>query len=257
MEFTIQVVQALAVLVIGYYGSQFLKRVLKSVLLKSKTDETVAKFLVDISYTALLTLVFIIALGTLGVETTSFIAVLGAATLAIGIALKDNLSNLSSGVILLLLRPFKIGDYIEAAGTAGTVKKISIFSTELKTPDNVTIIVPNAGLVGGNIKNFSQEETRRIDLVIGVSYDDNLKEVRAELESIIKENEKILTEKEVTIAVSELADSSVNFVVRPWVKREDYWAVKFDLLETIKMRFDEKDITIPYPQLDVNTKQSA
>jgi small conductance mechanosensitive channel len=192
-----------------------------------------------------------------GIETTSFIAILGAAGLAIGLALQGSLSNFASGVLIIMLRPFKSGDYIEAAGKSGSVEKIEIFATELRTPDNKVVIVPNSSIMSGAITNYSREATRRIDLVIGVDYDADLKQAKQVLQSVLEADDRILKDPAYTVAVSELADSSVNFVVRPWVKTPDYWAVYFDLMENIKLALDEANINIPYPQMDVHVQKEA
>jgi len=208
-------------------------------------------------YFGLLVLVIITALGTLGVNTTSFAAIIGAAGLAIGLALQANFSNFGAGVVILFLRPFKVGDFVEAGGATGSVEAIGIFNTTIKTGDNRVIIVPNSNIISGNIVNYSKEPIRRIDLVIGVGYDDDLKLVKETLEEILNSDERILKDPAPSVALAELADSSVNFNVRPWVKTEDYWSVRSDLLEKIKVTFDEKGINIPYPQLDVHLDQKA
>lgn len=217
-----------------------------------KIDETLAKFLDDIIYCALMAVVILSALDQLGINTTSFLAILGAAGLAIGLALKDSLSNFASGVMIIMFKPFKIGDAITAGGVTGKVKEIHLFNTEFTTPDNQKILVPNGAITAGSIININAHDTRRVDLVVGISYDDNIKTAKDLLQAIVNENEKILKEPAVTIAVSELANSSVNFIVRPWVNTADYWDVKFNLTETIKNRFDEAGISIPYPQTDVH-----
>ena len=191
-------------------------------------------------------------MGQLGIETASLVAILAAAGLAIGLALQGSLANFASGVMLIIFRPLKVGDFVEAGGATGTVREIGIFTSILSSPDNKKIYVPNANLTGANIINYSAFGTRRIDLVAGVSYGDSLDLVKATLEQILAEDDRILTDPAPTIAVLELADSSVNFAVRPWVKEEDYWDVRFDTQEKIKQRFDEKGISIPFPQQDVH-----
>jgi small conductance mechanosensitive channel len=202
-----------------------------------------------------MTFVIVAAIGTLGVQTTSFVAVLGAAGLAVGFALQGSLSNFAAGVMLIVFRPFKAGDYVEAGGTAGSVQEVSIFTTVMKTPDNKKVIIPNSQITGGSITNYSAMETRRVDMVFGIGYGDNIKQAKDTLEQILAADERILKDPAPTIAVSELADSSVNFVVRPWVKTADYWAVYFDLTEKVKLTFDEKGISIPFPQQDVHMHQ--
>jgi small conductance mechanosensitive channel len=191
------------------------------------------------------------------VETTSFIAILGAAGLAVGFALQGSLSNFAAGVMLIIFRPFKSGDFIEAGGTIGVVEAIQIFNTVLRTPDNKMVIVPNSNITGGNITNYSAKEDRRIDMVFGIGYDDDLKKAKEILERLISEDSRILKDPAPTVAVSELADSSVNFVVRPWVKTSDYWAVYWDFTEKVKLTFDAEGISIPYPQQDVHMHQVA
>lgn len=256
-EYGLRVIIAIVIFVIGRFIAKKITNVLRKLMDRAKWDVTLVKFLGDMVYILLLFIVVIIALQTVGVDTTSFIAILGAATLAIGFALKDNLSNFASGVLLLILRPFEVGHFVEAGGTAGVVEEIGIFSTKLRTGDNKLIYVPNSSIVSGNITNYSAKDTRRIDLTIGVSYEDDLQKVKEELWKILEEDERILKDPAPTVAVAELADSSVNFVVRPWVKSSDYWPVYFDLLEKIKVRFDEAGISIPYPQLDVHLKKEA
>jgi small conductance mechanosensitive channel len=200
----------------------------------------------------LLLFVIVAALDRLGVNTTSLIAVLGAAGLAVGLALQGSLQNFAAGFLLLVLRPFKSGDFIEAAGTMGVVEKISIFSTIMRTPDNKEVIVPNGAIYSGNIINYSARSTRRVDMIFGIGYGDDIKQARDIIAQIISADERVLPEPETVIAVSELGASSVNFVVRPWVKTEDYWPVKFDLTEEIKLAFDKNGISIPFPQMDVH-----
>jgi len=219
---------------------------------KADVDETLISFVGNLTYIVLLIFVIIAALNQLGVQTTSFIAIIGAAGLAIGLALQGSLANFAAGVLMIIFHPFKVGDYIEAAGVAGVVEEIQIFTTQLKTPDNKTIIIPNASVTGGSITNYSAKDTRRVDLVIGVGYGDDLKRVREVLEEVLAKDDRILDDPAPTIGVLELGDNSVNFAVRPWVKAEDYWGVYFDSTETVKRRFDEEGISIPFPQRDVH-----
>ncbi|HDM77631.1 MAG TPA: mechanosensitive ion channel, partial [Deltaproteobacteria bacterium] len=205
-----------------------------------------------IIYYTLLIVVVIAAAGQLGINTTSFLTIVGAAGLAIGLALKDSLSNFASGVMLILFRPFRVGDVVNAAGVTGKVETISMFTTIMNTPDNQKIIVPNSAITSSTITNITANETRRVDLVIGIGYEDNIGKAKEILNRLIEEDDRILSDPAPTIAVSELADSSVNFVVRPWVKTEDYWIVYFDLTEKIKNTFDAEGINIPYPQTDVH-----
>ena len=253
----IKVIGAIAVFIIGKWIASFLTNLVKKALENAKTDITLIKFLGDLTYFALFVLVIIAALGTLGVNTTSFAAIIAAAGLAIGLALQQNVSNFGAGVIILFLRPFKIGDFVEAGGATGVIETIGIFNTAFKTGDNKIIIVPNSNIIGNNIVNYSKEAIRRIDLVIGVGYEDDLKLVKNTLENILNTHEKILKDPAPAVALAELADSSVNFNVRPWVKSEDYWSVRSELLEKIKLTFDEKGINIPYPQMDIHIDKEA
>jgi small conductance mechanosensitive channel len=211
----------------------------------------------NIAYIALLAFVVVAALGQLGIQTTSFIAILGAAGLAIGLALQGSLANFAAGFLMIIFRPFKVGDFIEGAGVAGVVEEIQVFTTTLKTGDNKIIIVPNAKLSGDNIINYSAQETRRVDMTVGVSYSADLSKVREVLLDIISKEARILPEPAPLVAVAELADSSVNFVVRVWTKTGDYWGVKFDMTETIKNRFDAEGIGIPFPQRDIHIVSGA
>jgi small conductance mechanosensitive channel len=199
--------------------------------------------------------VVIAALNKLGVQTTSFIAIIGAAGLAVGLALQGSLANFAAGVLLIIFKPFKVGDFIAAAGTLGTVKEIQIFNTVLDHFDNRRIVVPNAKLTGDNITNFSAIEKRRVDLVFGISYSDNIKKAKEALEKVVTSDSRVLKDPKPVIAVSELADSSVNLVCRPWVKPGDYWDVYFDTLEKGKMELENNGITIPFPQRDVHMYQ--
>jgi len=257
ISYGIKIIGAIAVFIIGKWIAQLLTKAFRKMLEKSNTDVTLVKFLGDLVYFGLLVLVIIAALGTLGVNTTSFAAIIGAAGLAVGLALQANFSNFGAGVVILFLRPFKVGDFVEAGGATGSVDAIGIFNTTIKTGDNRIIIVPNSNIIGGNIVNYSKEPIRRIDLVIGVGYEDDLKLVKNTLEEILASDERILKDPAPAVALAELADSSVNFNVRPWVKSEDYWSVRSDLLEKIKLTFDEKGINIPYPQMDVHIDQKA
>jgi small conductance mechanosensitive channel len=219
---------------------------------KRQVDPTIASFVSNMTYIALLVFVVLAALGQLGIQTTSFIAVIGAAGLAIGLALQGSLSNFAAGFLMIIFRPFKVGDYIEGAGVAGTVEAIQIFTTQLKTPDNKTVIIPNAGLTAGNITNYSAKGTRRVDMVFGIGYGDDIDHAKKVIMDVLAKEERILKDPSTTIGVVELADSSVNFAVRPWVKADDYWNVYFNLTENIKKDFDAQGISIPFPQRDVH-----
>ena len=252
-SYAFSLVMALLVFIIGKWAVNKIVTLLGKVLRKVKgMDETLIKFLENIVYYALMIVVLLTALGKLGVETTSFLAILGAAGLAIGLALKDSLGNFASGVMIIMFKPFKVGDAVTAAGVTGTVSEVGIFNSIFTTPDNQKIIIPNGAITSGSITNINANDTRRIDLVVGIGYEDDIKKTKDVLNDIISSHEKVLLDKGITVAVSELADSSVNFVVRAWVNTPDYWEVKFALTETIKLRFDEEGISIPFPQQDVH-----
>ena len=252
-SYAFSLVMAILIFVIGKWAVNKIVDILGTVLRKVKgMDETLIKFLENIVYYALMIIVLLTALGKLGVETTSFLAILGAAGLAIGLALKDSLGNFASGVMIIMFKPFKVGDAVTAAGVTGSVSEVGIFNSVFITADNQKIIVPNGAITSGSITNINAYDTRRVDLVVCIGYEDDIKKTKEVLNNIVSSHEKILIDKGVTIAVSELADSSVNFVLRIWVKTPDYWDVKFDLTETIKLRFDEEGISIPFPQQDVH-----
>ncbi len=251
----LKIVGAIALLVIGRIVVGILTGVVKRLMNRSNTDKTLTKFFVSLTKIALMTFVFIAALGTLGVQTASFVAIIGAAGLAIGFALQGSLSNFASGVMLIIFRPFKAGDYIEAAGTRGSIETIQIFNTILKTPDNKKVILPNSKITGDIIINYSAMETRRVDMVFGIGYGDDIKKAKATLERILSEDPRVLKDPASTVAVLELADSSVNFAVRPWVKTIDYWGAYFDITEKVKLTFDQEGISIPFPQQDVHMHQ--
>jgi small conductance mechanosensitive channel len=217
-----------------------------------KLDETLINFFDDIIYYVLLVVVVLTALQQVGVESTSFLAIIGAAGLAVGLALKDSLSNFASGVMIIFFKPFKIGDFVTAGGVSGTITEVHLFNTEFTTPDNQRVLVPNGAITAGSITNVNAHPKRRVDLVIGVGYGDNLKIVKDIITKIVQSNEKVLKDEAITVAVSELGDSSVNFVVRAWVNTPDFWAVKWALIEEIKNTFDKEGISIPFPQRDVH-----
>ena len=250
--FGISLFIALCILVIGRQVVKILIKVINSALERSKTEDTVRIFVTNLLNTLLMIVVFIAAINQLGIETTSIIAVLGAAGLAIGLALQGSLSNFAAGILIVIYRPYKVGDYIQADSHLGTVLDIQIFSTVLKTPDNKLVIVPNGSIMNGSIVNFSHQAERRVDIIASCSYDDDIDKVKSVLADILSNDERILSEPKPRIALSELADSSVNFIVRPWVKNADYLDVYYSLLEEIKKRFDQEGISIPYPQSDVH-----
>ncbi len=255
--YSLKIVAAIIVFLIGKWIAGKLSKVMVKLLKKNKVDVTLINFLEGIVYYTLLVVVIIAAAGQLGINTTSFLTIVGAAGLAIGLALKDSLSNFASGVMLILFRPYRVGDFVTAGGVTGNVKGIELFNTTINTPDNQKQIVPNASITSNVITNVTANDTRRVDLVIGIGYDDDIKKAKDVLHKIVKEDKRVLESPETNIAVSELADSSVNFVVRPWVKTNDYWSVYFDLTEQIKLTFDEEGISIPYPQQDVHMHNEA
>ena len=254
-QFGINVALALIIFVIGRIVARFVTNLVRKALARTEMEDTLERFLCNILYALLMVVVIIAAINQLGVETTSLLAVLGAAGLAIGLALQGSLSNFAAGVLIVAFRPYKVGDFIEAGGVAGTVEEVQIFTTILRSPDNKKIIVPNSQVMAGEIVNYSAKDTRRVDLVAGCGYGDDLDKVSRVLNDIVNSDERVLKDPEPTIAVSELGDSSVNFVVRPWVKAGDYWPVYFDLTKTIKKRFDAEGIAIPFPQRDVHVYQ--
>jgi small conductance mechanosensitive channel len=252
---TIYGIKVLIALLILFFGRLIAKLVTKIVgrfMERSKIDHTIVRFVCNLVYVALIAFIIIAALGQLGIQTASFIAVVGAAGLAIGLALQGSLANFAAGFLMIIFKPFKVGDYIEGGGVAGTVEEISIFTTILASPDNKTIIVPNAKLTEDNIVNWTVKGTRRMDLTMGIGYGDNIDKARQVIKDVLAEETRLLSTPEPLVAVVELGDSSVNFVVRPWVKPSDYWDVYFTLTEKLKKAFDANDISIPFPQRDVH-----
>jgi len=250
--YAINFVVAILIFVIGKKLARFGATIVEKLLVKSKVDETLTNFLTKVVYSVLIVIVVLATLSKLGIETTSFIAILGAVGLAIGLAFQSTLSNISAGVMIIIFRTFSIGDFIEAAGVSGSIEEINLFNTVFKTVDNKVIIVSNSNIIGGNIINYSKKDTRRVDFVFGIGYDDDLKLAKNTLMDIITSDSGVLKDPEPFVAVSELANSSVNFVVRVWVKSSDYWGVNFDTIEKVKLTFDEKNISIPYPQMDIH-----
>ncbi|SIT00212.1 mechanosensitive ion channel family protein [Neptunomonas antarctica] len=248
----INVLTALAVFIVGRMVIGLMMSLARKLLRKSKMDDMLINFITSILGAVLLLFVVVASLDQLGVNTSSLIAIVGAAGLAIGLSLQDSLKNFAAGVLLVVFRPFRAGDFIEAAGVSGVVESISIFSTVMRTGDNREVIVPNGPIYGGVITNYSKRDTRRVDMIFGIGYDADLLQAKTLLAEIIAEDERVLLEPAPVVAVSALADSSVNFVVRPWVKTADYWAVLWDTNEKVKLRFDEAGISIPFPQMDVH-----
>lgn len=248
----INIAIAIVIFFIGRMVVQFFVSMFRKVMSKSKYDDMLTNFLASIVNAILMLFVIVASLDQLGVDTTSLVAILGAAGLAIGLSLQDSLKNFAAGVMLFVFKPFVAGNFVEAAGTSGVVRKIGIFFTTMTTGDNKEIIVPNGAIYGDNIVNYSAMETRRVDMIFGIGYGDDLLKAKRILELMVTEDERILAEPAPVVAVSELGDSSVNFVVRPWVKTADFWAVKWAFTEAVKLRFDQEGISIPFPQMDVH-----
>lgn len=246
------VIAAVVILVVGVWISKRISNLVGRLMERQGIDITLVNFLKGLVYYLLVLIVLIVAAAQLGINTASFLTILGTIGLAVGLALKDSLSNFAAGVMLILFRPFRVGDVVSVSGVTGKVESISLFNTIFTTPDNQKIIIPNGKIMGDIITNITANDTRRIDLVVGVSYEDDIEKAKETLMEILNEDPRILKEPAPTVAVAELADSSVNLVVRPWVKTGDYWAVRFDLVEKIKKVFDERGISIPYPQQDVH-----
>jgi len=248
----LSVLGALVILVVGWLAARLVRSLLKRVLTRARLAEAAISFIASLTYVGLMAFVIIAALGKLGVQTASFVAVLAAAGLAIGLALQGSLANFAAGFLIVVFHPFKVGDYIEGAGVAGIVEQIEIFTTTLRSLDNKKIIVPNARMTGDNIVNYSAKEVRRVDMVFGISYGDDVDKAQRVLMELLRGDSRVLEDPEPVVVVCELADSSVNFAVRPWVKTADYWDVLFDMTKQVKLRFDAEGISIPFPQQDVH-----
>ncbi len=251
----LNIIAAVLIFVIGMWVSKFVSRLVGKLVAGTKVDTAIVNFVQALCYIALLAFVIIAALSRLGIQTTSFIVVIGAAGLAIGLALQGSLANFAAGVLLLMFKPFKVGDFIEAAGQKGTVKQIQIFNTILDTLDNIRVIMPNSKVTGDSILNLTTNGTRRVDLCVRVSYSNDLHKAKEAIEHMLIEDSRILKDPYPAVAVSELGESGVNFVVRPWVKCEDYWDVYFDVTEKIKHVLDENGITIPFPQRAIHIEE--
>lgn len=249
-------VLAIVTLILGFWIIRIITRLIKKGLKRSNIDDSLVPFLSSGLSTLLKVLLVISVAGMVGIEMTSFIAILGAAGLAVGMALSGTLQNFAGGVMILIFKPFKVGDYIEAQGHAGIVKEIQIFNTILKSPDNKKIIIPNGGLSTGSMINYTSEETRRVDMKFGIGYKDDIDKAKGILQAIIDTNSLIMNDPEPFIGVIELGDSSVNIVVRVWAKTSDYWNIYFNLQETVKKTFDKEGISIPFPQRDIHLYQS-
>jgi small conductance mechanosensitive channel len=248
---------AIGIFAIGRWVVKGLSRLLTRALDKSNMDDMLTRFVVSIARTVMTLFVIIAALSQLGINTTSLVALVGAAGLAVGLALKDSLQNFAAGVMLLINKPFKVGDYVEAAGTAGIVEHISIFNTVFRATDNKEILIPNGNIYQDNIINHSTRPTRRADMMFGIAYDDDIRVAKQVLEKLVAEDERIHKDPAPTVFISELGDSSVNFAVRPWVNTDDLWPVKWDMNEKVKLAFDEAGLSIPFPQMDLHLHQPA
>ena len=248
VTYGIKIIGAIIILIIGRIAAGIARRLLGKLLRKTKTEETIISFFQTLMYILIMVFAVVAALAKFGIETTSFVAVLAAAGFAVGFALQGSLGNFAAGVMILVFHPYRVGDFIDSAGVAGVVKEVRIFNTIIDTPDNIKVIVPNGKIYGDVIKNVTGNDTRRVDMVIGISYDSPIGTAHDIAMNVMKDDPRILDEPAPQVAVSELADSSVNLVVRPWVKKEDYWAVKFDVTRKIKEAYDENGIEIPFPQ---------
>lgn len=254
-DYGLPVLFAIIILIVGAWAAKISKNVVHRLLTRRKLDPIIVGFIANFTYILFMVFVVLAALEKVGVKTTSFVAILGAAGLAIGLALQGSLANFAAGFLMIVFRPFKKGDYVEAGGTAGIVDEIQVFTTILNTPDNRRVIVPNAKIMSDNITNYSAMDTRRLDLTFGVSYADDIQKVKAVLQRIVAEDSRVLKDPAAQILVGELADSSVNFIMRVWLKSGDYWPFKFDTTERVKVEFDKEGITIPFPQRDVHLFQ--
>lgn len=257
VSYVIKFIVAILILIIGKMIANSVAKLLGRGMTKKGVDGAVISFLSAIVKSVIFIAAVLMALSQVGVQTTSFIAILGAAGLAIGLSLQGSLSNMASGVLIIMFRPFRAGEYVDAGGVSGTVNEVNIFQTVLKTPDNKVVYVPNAQITGQPITNYSREDTRRVDLLIGVSYDADLHKTKEVLESVLKAEDRLLKEPAWNIQVHALNNSSVDFIVRPWVNSTDYWPVYWDLMREIKIALDKNDIGIPYPQMDVHLFKQA
>ena len=251
-EYGLKIIGALLIYYIGKMVANALRNLTGKALEHQKVETTLVEFATSAVYYALMAVVFLAAISNIGIQTTSFMAILGAAGLAVGLALKDTLSNIGSAVVILVFRPFKVGDYINAGGAEGTVDKISLFTTTISPVDNRLIIVPNSSITAGNITNFSSKPVRRVDHVIGIGYDEDIKKAKEVMYAVIEKSAHTIADPAPLVAVTDLGDSSVNFTVRAWVNSPDYWTAYFEIIEEVKYALDEAGISIPFPQMDVH-----
>lgn len=257
VEYGLKILGAIAILTGGWVGAKIARAVVRKMMYKAKLDPTLVGFLSNLAYFLLTAVVFIAALGTAGVETGSLVAVVGAAGLAVGFALQGSLSNFAAGLMIIFFRPFRVGDVVEGAGATGEVEEIQVFATLLKTGDNKRIVIPNSALTGGNIVNYSANPDRRVDLVFGIGYGDDIDKAKGIVRRILEAHPLVLKDRAPEVVVGQLADSSVNLYVRPWARNTDYWQVLFEVTESVKKAFDGQGVTIPFPQRDVHLHQVA
>lgn len=255
--YALNIVIAIIIVVLGIWVVKGIRSLFGKMLKKRGVDDMLTSFMSNIVYALLMAVVFIAAIGQLGVNTSSLVVIIGAAGLAVGLSLQGTLANFASGIMIIIFKPFTSGHYIQAGGESGTVEDVTIFHTRLRTPDNKRIILPNAQVTGGSITNYTVEERRRIDFVFGIGYGDDIKKAKEIMTEVITSDERVLKDPAPTVGVLELADSSVNFAVRPWVKTSDYWTVYWDIMERMKLRLDEEGISIPFPQTDVHLFQQS
>lgn len=257
VQYGTQFIYGIAILVVGVYIAKILRKLANRAMHRAKMDETLSSFLSNITYTLLIAFVVIAALNKIGIQTASLVAVIGAAGLAIGLALQGSLSNFAAGVMIILFRHFKVGDYVEAAGVSGTVENLDIFNTTLVTPDNQKVIIPNAKITDSAVINFSDKSERRINLTIGISYEDDIARAKQAIMEEIEADSRLLKTPEPGVMVVNLGESSVDLAVRAWAKTEAFWDAQFALIERIKLRLDKEGITIPYPQRTVRVETAA
>ncbi len=254
IEYGLKILAAVVIFFVGKWLAMVLANLISRAMTKARIEPTLVSFVKNVCYVGLVVFVAIAAMSALGIQTAQFIAVVGAAGLAVGLALQGSLSNFASGVLLVLFKPFKVGDFVELAGTKGTVQAIHIFNTVLNSPDNIRVTIPNAQVTGSSILNYTVNGSRRVDLVFGISYEDDIHKAKQVMEGVLAADNRVLKEPVPTVAVLELADSSVNFVCRPWVKPADYWDVYFDVTGKVKLALEAAGVTIPFPQQDVHIK---
>ena len=252
VQYAPKVLLGIITLIIGFWVVKLVVKLTKKAMIKAKVEESLLDFISNLVGILLKVLVLISVASMVGIKMTSFIAILSAMALAVGLALQGSLSNFSGGVLIIILKPFKLGDFIEAQGFTGIVTSIQIFHTVLKTPDNKTIIIPNGPLSNGNIMNYTMEDRRRVDITFGISYDDDFRKAKDIIMDVVNNHDKVIKDPAPFARVGELGDSSVNIKMRIWAKTSDYWDVYFDVMETVKLKFDENNITIPFPQRDVH-----